>query len=281
MAKNKMFDGLFGEGAKQKKLNKKLQNLKKDYQKLDAKLMLGKLSQKELTKYYSIKEEIIKMTKKFTMKDGKLVLNAPQTPAQVQPVAPVQPVQASVATTPAPVQLTEEQVRARILQQQQIAQAQQIRQQQIAQAQHDAQIQDDQPSPAMILRAQQIAAEESLAKEAYVRQQQELQRQEAVNEAQIKQHMAEYQAQNADTQLEPTFEYSNQPAKKQAKKPQIFTAEVSIVDLPNLKIDLEASQMKGFETAIRNAMITGEIFPYLNAVINGSKIIMYRINTKE
>ncbi len=75
MAKSKMFSSLFGDKAKERKLLKKLKILKKEYDTLDSNLISGKITKKELDRFYELKEEISKMAKKFILKDGKLVLN--------------------------------------------------------------------------------------------------------------------------------------------------------------------------------------------------------------
>jgi hypothetical protein len=83
MAGNNIFSWLFGDKAKERKLQKKIKILNTEYEILDNKLVTGNITNKELMRYNKVKidltnaiKEEIAMAKKFLLKDGKLVLNS-------------------------------------------------------------------------------------------------------------------------------------------------------------------------------------------------------------
>ena len=248
MGKNKLFNGmlsgLFGEKAKAKKIIKKIKGLKKDYVTLDKKLLSGTISQKELKKYYNVKEDIKKMSKKFAIKDGKILMNEPVPQVPVQPVqqtpiqVPVQPVQQTFIPEGMPGPQTPEI-----------------------------------PNKEMADRIAFIARQEAITREeerVYNLQTQQAQ----LNEQQVQERIKQRQL------------YAQEQAHiHQQEQPQVqgklFEAEIYIVESPSLKIRLLANQIDGFEHAIGEAMTNGTLFPYVNAKINGSKIIMYKITPLE
>ena len=68
-------DSFIGEKAKEQNILKKLKKNKKKYLKLKEKYENSTITKKELDKYYTLKEEIIKMAEKFEIgADGSLVL---------------------------------------------------------------------------------------------------------------------------------------------------------------------------------------------------------------
>ena len=247
MAKNSFFSRFFGEEAKAKSMLSKLKKMKKEFDILDNKLLSGKISKSELDRYYVLKEEINKMAKKFTLKDGKFVLKTDQdgekmndtnpntapAPAPNPAPAPAQPVEQPIPQ-PQPVD-NSAQIAAMQREQEQRAQAQ-------AQAQHEAQ---------MMAQAQ------------------------AQHEAQMR---AQAQAQH-EAQMRAQQQASlQQPRQAPPQNEGLATVYLTVSDLPELSLGIKQADVPVFAQAVNKAMVSGEPFEFGPVVVNGSKILMYRFD---
>jgi len=261
---NKLFSSLFGEGAKQKKMVKKLKSLKKEYVSLNSKLLSGKISQKELIKYYATQEEIKTMSKKFTLKGGKLSLDKPQEQA-VQQQAQQQIQQPMQQPMQQPIeQVVQQQIQRPMLVPEGMPQPQPA----------------ELPSQIMADRMELIKREEAIAQLEMVKEQR-AREQYAQAQAQA-QYQAELQARQQEglrqQQLASIRAQQGQQPPQPQQLPQRYEAEVFVTDMPVLKIMLEENQLASFQLAIKDSMEHGKLFPYDGALINGSKIVMYRLH---
>ena len=176
---------------KNKKIISKLKKTKKEYDVLDKKLMNGNISKKELDQYYSLKEEIKKMAKKFVLKDGKFVLK------------------------------TNDKKNIK-----------------------DKDIENKQDN----INKKQAQAKQQLSPE------------------QINQIKAQQQAQLR----------AQQQAQNNANSSSLKTVYLVVSDLPEFSLKIKKDDVLEFKASINKAMTEGIPFKFGPAIINGSKILMYR-----
>jgi len=249
MVKNKLFSGLFGEGAKRKKLLSKLKKAKKEYDGLDKKLISGKINKKELDRYYFLKEEINKMAKKFTLKDGKFVLKTEVEGKKMDNVNTQQP--SAEAQQP---QETGQQV--------QPEENQQVEAMRQAEAQRQAQIRAQQEAQYRAQQQAQAAQMQEAQRQAQIRAQQEEMQQAQIQQAQMQEAQRRAQQQ--------------QGAPRPVNTPELRTVFISIPDLPELSLGIKEQDVSQFVHDINEAMVKGVPFEFGPAIVNGSKILMYR-----
>ena len=267
MVKNKFLDkfNFFSskrfERIKEKQIIKKLKKIKTEYTSLDKKFMSGTIAKNELDKYFELKKEMNEMAKKFTLKNGKLVLNkenneekmetkeqsnTEQKETSIKNVAPE-------SNTPADV---EQQINAQEqaeMQARQQAQVQaQMQAQMQAQAQQQAQMQAQEQQQAQMQAHAQAQQQEQERGQAMSQQKAEmLSQQEAINNQQN----------------------VNRPPVQPDDRCIVV---VSVSDLPELTLSLKKEAIEVFIEKINGAMINLIPFRFGPFTINGAKILMYR-----
>ena len=243
MVGSKFISNLFNKN-KSKKMLSKLRKMKKEYDILDKQVEIGKISNNDLNKYYTLKEEMNKMAKKFMLKDGKFVLKTEQKEGKtMENENKKDNVQKNMAANDINNNVNSvEQIKAE--------QEAQLRAQQQAQ-----------------LRAQQ---------EAQVRAQQQAQQEAQLSPEQINQIRAEQQAQQqAQVRAQQHARHKNNK-NQESQHPVLTSVFLVVSDLPELSLKIKKSDIIEFSKAIETAMIKGIPFAFGPVVVNGRKILMYR-----
>ena len=269
MAKNNFLKKMFKTKTKSEKEILKLKKMKDEYDKLETKFMNGTIANNELEKYNQLSEEIKKMTEKFTIKNGKLVLN---TPAKTEEVKVKNPEES----------IKQEQV---VQQQQVIDQNKQFRAQQEAQfrAQQEAQLRAQQEAEMRVeheaqLRAEQVRQAQLLSQSGIEIPKPQMSPQEAQMMAQQQQEAqlrAQQEAQlRAQQEAQLRAQQESQMKEEQAEE---MSVHVFMSDLPELKLLIRAGEKNAFASQIDKAIMEGDskIFRFGPYNLVPSKIIMY------
>jgi len=263
MVGSKFISNLFNKN-KSKKMLSKLRKMKKEYDILDKQVEIGKISNNDLNKYYTLKEEMNKMAKKFMLKDGKFVLKTEQKEGKtMENENKKDNVQKNMAANDINNNVNSvEQIKAEQEAQLRAQQQAQVRAQQ--QAQQEAQVRAQQQAQ---VRAQQ---------QAQVRAQQQAQQEAQLSPEQINQIRAEQQAQQqAQVRAQQHARHKNNK-NQESQHPVLTSVFLVVSDLPELSLKIKKSDIIEFSKAIETAMIKGIPFAFGPVVVNGRKILMYR-----
>ncbi len=285
--KLKFLDKWFGETAKLNKAKTQLKKLKQEHDKLDSKLESSTISKKELDRYYILKEEIIMAAKKFTLKDGKLVLTesiSKETPAVApQSVAPQPVVDTQIAQQQAALQAQQQAE----LQAQQVAQ-QQAQQQAELQAQQQAELQAQQQAE---LQAQQQAEQLQAQQQAEQLQAQQQAEQLQAQQQQVQPSREEMMQQINENRARQMEEYKRQQVvQQQAAQEQVaqeqpvhqgppgtsLYVKMFVQDMPELAIPIIESKVKMFMTACDEAIKNKDTFKFNDFYIVAAHILAYK-----
>jgi len=261
MAKNNFLKN-FLHKQKEKKLLKQLKKLKEEHNVYDKKLSEGKLNNKELKKYDELEEALKNMAKKFSVKDGKLVLNEQQGETmkekQNDNVEVENKSKDYTEASPTPEKMEE------VYNEQE---AQQIQKEAEMRAQIQAQHQAQMRRQMEIARAQQQA-------------QMQAQQQAQMQEQQQAQMQAQQQAQ-MQAQQQAQMQAQQQP-QMQAQQQRDVMIALYVQDMPELNARINVSQIKEFEKELHEHVLNNApFFRFGPNNIVTSKIIMYRFKELE
>lgn len=230
----------------QKKIYKKLKILKKKYDLLNLKLMDGSMTNSELIKYNGIKCELEKMAKKFKLKDGKFVLNDDsqgddEMVNEKKENESSNSNKSSNESADVENEKGNEEDNVEYLKRQLREQEEYMRQQQ-----------------------QQL-----LKQRQNQQQQRQPTKEEIMNDPryeQYRQHLLEQQRQQQKPQ-------SNEQ-QTELNKLKIY---LYVEGLPELSLFIRKEDVETFAISIAEAVKNGTIFVFGNYVVNGAKILMYKI----
>ena len=242
-------DSFIGEKAKEQNILKKLKKNKKKYLKLKEKYENSTITKKELDKYYTLKEEIIKMAEKFEIgADGSLVLakRDGESDKQKDINKKVESVETNKNFSQA--------------QSQQQPQQPQQPQQNYQQPQQPQQPQQNYQQPQQPQQPQQN----------YQQPQQ--------NYQQPQQPQQNYQQ---PQQPQQNYQQPQQPQQTSEHSEKFYMAYVHIQDMPELGVKIKESSVLNFEEKINKAIREEDVFVFGPYVLNAKKIIMYRYGDVE
>jgi len=271
MVGSKFISNLFNKN-KSKKMLSKLRKMKKEYDILDKQVEIGKISNNDLNKYYTLKEEMNKMAKKFMLKDGKFVLKTEQKEGKtMENENKKDNVQKNMAANDINNNVNSvEQIKAEQEAQLRAQQQAQVRAQQ--QAQQEAQVRAQQQAQVRAQQQAQVRAQQ----QAQVRAQQQAQQEAQLSPEQINQIRAEQQAQQqAQVRAQQHARHKNNK-NQESQHPVLTSVFLVVSDLPELSLKIKKSDIIEFSKAIETAMIKGIPFAFGPVVVNGRKILMYR-----
>ena len=269
---------MFKTKTKSEKEILKLKKMKDEYDKLETKFMNGTIANNELEKYNQLSEEIKKMTEKFTIKNGKLVLNTPAKTEEVKVKNPEESIkQEQVVQQQQAIAQQEAQMRAQQEAQFRAQQEAQLRAQQEAQfrAQQEAQLRAQQEAEMRVeheaqLRAEQVRQAQLLSQSGIEIPKPQMSPQEAQMMAQQQQE-AQLRAQQ-EAQLR-----AQQESQMKEEQAEEMSVHVFMSDLPELKLLIRAGEKNAFASQIDKAIMEGDskIFRFGPYNLVPSKIIMY------
>ena len=277
---------MFKTKTKSEKEILKLKKMKDEYDKLETKFMNGTIANNELEKYNQLSEEIKKMTEKFTIKNGKLVLNTPAKTEEVKVKNPEESIkQEQVVQQQQAIAQQEAQMRAQQEAQFRAQQEAQLRAQQEAQfrAQQEAQLRAQQEAEMRVeheaqLRAEQVRQAQLLSQSGIEIPKPQMSPQEAQMMAQQQQEAqlrAQQEAQlRAQQEAQLRAQQESQMKEEQAEE---MSVHVFMSDLPELKLLIRAGEKNAFASQIDKAIMEGDskIFRFGPYNLVPSKIIMY------
>jgi len=285
MAKNNFLKKMFKTKTKSEKEILKLKKMKDEYDKLETKFMNGTIANNELEKYNQLSEEIKKMTEKFAIKNGKLVLNTPAKTEEVKVKNPEESIKQEQVVQQQQVIDQNKQFRAQQEAQFRAQQEAQLRAQQEAQfraqqeaemrVEHEAQLRAEQVRQAQLLSQSgiEIPKPQMSPQEAQMRAQQQHEAQlRAQQEAQL---IAQQEAQlRAQQEAQLRAQQESQMKEEQAEE---MSVHVFMSDLPELKLLIRAGEKNAFASQIDKAIMEGDskIFRFGPYNLVPSKIIMY------
>jgi len=286
MAKSNIFSKIFGREAKKRKLISNLKKQKKEYDKLDKKLINGTINNSELKKYYSLKEEIKKMADKFVFKNGQLVMKDDEkenSKMNEQTTNKNQKVGDSVQQPPQKMsednnKNVQEAIKKRMDEMKTKQKMESQMKQQVAQQQASQQQAAQQRAMQERMKQQQVAQQQAAQQQAAQQQaaQQRVMQERMKQQQAVQQQAAQQRAMQERMKKQQVAQKPIQSDKPNIKDDKLLIA-LFVQDLPILKVKIRKNDIEKFYEDLNSKVKSNEIFSFGTFNIIPSKIIGFKI----